>query len=118
MSKKQGKTKMIDVARAVADVAEYDRQAVTVFNDVMHEFSEALGVSVPTADKPNEPPNYSSHRENQPRARARTFASKPCTLCTELRAKDTNFTRVYASRGNTRYCRCAYCGNTWKDSDS
>ena len=53
----------------------------------------------------------------QPRARSRTFTAKPCTLCTALRGKDTNFTRVYATRDRVRYCKCTYCNNTWKDSD-
>lgn len=100
MSKRRGETKMVDVARAVADVAEYDRQAVTVFNDVMQEFSEAASVHAP---------------KNQPRARSRTFIAKPCTLCTALRGQDTNYTRVYATRETARYCKCDYCGNTWKD---
>lgn len=55
---------------------------------------------------------------SEPRARSRTFTAKPCTLCANLREKDSNFTRVFATRGNVRYCRCHYCGNTWKDSDS
>lgn len=54
----------------------------------------------------------------QPRARSRTFTAKPCTACTSIREPDTNFTRVFATRGNVRYCRCHYCGNTWKDSDA
>ena len=51
----------------------------------------------------------------QPRARSRTFIAKPCTLCTALRPPNTNYTRVYASRETARYCKCSYCGNTWKD---
>ncbi len=54
----------------------------------------------------------------EPRARSRTFTAKPCTVCTSIREPDTNFTRVFATRGNVRYCRCHFCGNTWKDSDS
>ena len=78
---------------------------------------DALAIPLPSMDEMNEPEKYSSYRENQPRARSRTFIAKPCTLCTALRGKDTNFTRVYASRGNVRYCKCHYCNNTWKDSD-
>lgn len=61
---------------------------------------------------------------HQPRARSRTFIAKPCSACVGIRqldptvGKDDNFTRVFATRGNVRYCRCHYCGNTWKDSDS
>ena len=72
---------------------------------------------LPSMDEMNEPEKYSSYRENQPRARSRTFIAKPCTLCTALRGKDTNYTRVYATRDSVRYCRCEYCNNTWKDSD-
>jgi len=54
----------------------------------------------------------------EPRARSRTFTAKPCAACEALREPDTNFTRVFATRGNIRYCRCHYCGNTWKDSDT
>ena len=60
---------------------------------------------------------------DQPRARSRTFTAKQCTSCTALRAAngidtEDNFTRVIATRGNVLYCRCHYCGNTWKDSDA
>lgn len=60
---------------------------------------------------------------SQPRARSRTFTAKQCTACTAIRLQDAatkpedNFSRVIATRGNIRYCRCYYCGNTWKDSD-
>jgi len=97
MSKKRGETKMPDVVRAVADVA--------------------LGVAVSTAEEMNEPLKYSSHRENQPRPRSRTFTAKPCSVCAALREPDTNFTRVYATRDSVRYCKCTFCNNTWKDSD-
>jgi hypothetical protein len=55
---------------------------------------------------------------NPPRARSRTFTAKPCTECEALREPATNFTRVFATRGNIRYCRCHFCGNTWKDSEA
>lgn len=122
MSKKRGETKMVDVMRAVADVAEYDRIAATVPNDVIREVASGFGVPKQILG-PNESTNYSSYRADvaitkQPRARSRTFVAKPCSVCQALREPDTNFTRVYASRGNVRYCRCSFCNNTWKDSDS
>lgn len=49
-------------------------------------------------------------------ARSKTFTARPCTSCEALRQSGTNYTRVYATRGNVRYCRCHYCGNTWKDT--
>ncbi len=60
---------------------------------------------------------------NNPRPRSRTFTAKQCTACTARRAAlgidpAANFTRVYATRGDVRYCRCYHCGNEWKDSDA
>lgn len=61
-------------------------------------------------------------RPNEPVPRVRTFSAKPCSVCTALReskedAKGKNFTRVYGTVGNVRYCRCDFCGNTWKDTE-
>ena len=103
MSRKRGETKMVDVARAVADVAEYDRIAATVPSNVIKEFADALGVSATVAVTA------------QPRARSRTFVARPCSVCQALREPNTNYTRVYATRETARYCKCDYCGNTWKD---
>lgn len=102
MSKNRGETKMV----------EYEAAA-----KLCEPLANALGVEVPTQREMCEPVPFSSYRENQPRERSRTFVAKPCTLCTALRGPATNFTRVYASRGNVRYCKCHYCNNTWKDSD-
>ena len=98
MSKKRCETKMVEsIADAVLVMSADDTK------DMVHELCK--------------PVPFASYAHNQPRARSRTFIAKPCTLCTALREPDTNFTRVYASRGNIRYCRCSYCNNTWKDSD-
>lgn len=50
--------------------------------------------------------------------RTRNFTAKPCPACIADRPADSNFSRVFATRGKVRYCRCGYCGHTWKDSDS
>lgn len=50
--------------------------------------------------------------------RTRNFTAKPCPACVADRPADSNFSRVFATRGKVRYCRCGYCGHTWKDSDS
>lgn len=55
---------------------------------------------------------------SEPRARSRNFTAKPCPACVADRPADSNFSRVFATRGKVRYCRCGYCGHTWKDSDS
>lgn len=49
----------------------------------------------------------------------RQYAPPPCHHCANVREQDTNYTRVYKTeRGAesvTRYCRCGFCGETWKD---
>ena len=55
---------------------------------------------------------------SNPRARSRNFTAKPCPACVADRPAGSNFSRVFATRGKVRYCRCGYCGHTWKDSDS
>ncbi len=103
-SNKRGETKMIDVVRSINQIDEYNA-AESVADDVLIEVT-----AIVTGEKP--------------RARVRTFIAKPCSLCASVREQDKtinkadNFTRVFATRGNIRYCRCHYCGNTWKDSDS
>ena len=109
MSKKRGETKMTDVAVPTA------------------KWEKLLKLNTePTLDTiiDNEVQSIRSDKENriltalaQPRPRSRTFTAKPCSVCQALREPNTNFTRVYASRGNIRYCRCSFCNNTWKDSD-
>lgn len=103
MSKKRGETKMMDVMRAVADVAEYEAKSL-IADHVVEAVGRLVVCDVAKVIMPD-----------RPRARSRTFVAKPCSVCQALREPDTNFTRVYASRGNIRYCRCSYCGNTWKD---
>jgi hypothetical protein len=91
MSKKRGETKMIKVMPTIVACPQQMESASKLLGGVNMSIS--------------------------PRARSRTFVAKPCSVCQALREPDTNFTRVYASRGNIRYCRCSFCNNTWKDSD-
>ena len=54
-----------------------------------------------------------------PKPRVTSFVAGDCTACTALREQDPNakgksFSRVYATVGRTRYCKCGYCVNTWK----
>lgn len=58
-------------------------------------------------------------RTVDPKPRATSFVARDCTACTAIRdsdpkAKGKSFSRVYATVGRTRYCKCGYCGNTWK----
>jgi len=95
---------MIDVVRAVNQIDEFKAN-----ESVADQVVDLVSVIVTGL--------------SQPRARSRTFTAKQCTACTARRKDDPtvktddNFTRVFATRGNIRYCRCHYCGNTWKDSD-
>jgi hypothetical protein len=49
----------------------------------------------------------------------RLYAPRPCSMCTALRPKGTNYTRVYGHGRDdnkiVRYCRCGFCGHTFKD---
>ena len=50
----------------------------------------------------------------------RRFTPRDCSLCTENRKRSgmegKSFTQVYGQAGNLRYCRCKFCGNSWKES--
>jgi hypothetical protein len=63
------------------------------------------------------------HEAEVPKPRVTSFVARDCSLCTALRELDSNakgksFSRVYATVGRTRYCKCGYCGNTWKQVDA
>jgi hypothetical protein len=53
-----------------------------------------------------------------PKPRVTEFVPPPCNACSAVRPDGENHSRVYATnRGNstiTRYCRCGFCGNTYK----
>lgn len=64
-----------------------------------------------------------THPIQQPKPRVTSFVARDCTSCTALRdsdekAKGRSFSRVYATVGRTRYCKCGYCGNTWKQIET
>lgn len=48
----------------------------------------------------------------------RRFTPRACTSCTALRPANTNYSRVYVTRGTVRYCKCDFCGNTWSQEAS
>jgi hypothetical protein len=55
----------------------------------------------------------------EPKPRNTSFVAAPCSLCQSLRdsseeSKGKSYSRVYATVGKVRYCKCGYCGNTWK----
>lgn len=54
--------------------------------------------------------------------RVTSFVARDCVSCTALRESDPetkgkSFSRVYAKSGRTRYCKCGYCGATWKQAE-
>lgn len=44
---------------------------------------------------------------------AREFEARPCSSCQAIRPHGTNYSRVYCTRGNIRYCKCHFCNHTW-----
>lgn len=58
--------------------------------------------------------------DERPKPRVTTFVPRDCTSCPALRDADPvnaglSFSRVYSTQGRTRYCKCGYCGATWKE---
>lgn len=45
---------------------------------------------------------------------ARRFVPNDCTMCREVRPKGKTYSYVYWSGRNVRYCKCGFCGHTWK----
>ena len=56
--------------------------------------------------------------EQLSKPRVTDFVPPACSACSAIRPDGENHSRVYATnRGNstiTRYCRCGFCGNTYK----
>jgi hypothetical protein len=52
--------------------------------------------------------------------RVTSFVPRPCSDCQRLRELDEKIkgkscSRVYSTQGRTRYCKCGFCGATWKE---
>jgi formate dehydrogenase maturation protein FdhE len=68
----------------------------------------------------------SKNNQRQPQAKPkqqtepieRTYSPPPCCSCESHRPKQSNYTRVYKTQREEgsiiRYCRCSFCGETWK----
>lgn len=55
------------------------------------------------------------HVQTKPEPVARVkFVPSDCSMCTEYRPKDKCYARVYHTAGSIRYCKCDFCGHTWK----
>ena len=46
-------------------------------------------------------------------AKPREFEARPCSSCQAIRPHGKNYSRVYCTRGNIRYCKCHFCNHTW-----
>ncbi len=56
-----------------------------------------------------------------PKPRVTSFVAAPCSSCQALRDSDDkangkSYSRVYGTVERVRYCRCDYCGSTWKQT--
>lgn len=53
--------------------------------------------------------------------KARRYCPPACSQCTALRPTGKDYTEVYRTTREDgyifRYCKCGYCGNTFKDSE-
>lgn len=52
--------------------------------------------------------------------RVTSFVPMPCGRCQRLRdldekVKGKSCSRVYSTQSRTRYCKCGFCGATWKE---
>jgi hypothetical protein len=61
-----------------------------------------------------------SEDAEKPKPRVTTFVPKDCASCPALRAANEetagkSFSRVVSTQGRTRYCKCGFCGVTWKE---
>ena len=57
---------------------------------------------------------------DKPKARVTSFVPRACSACDAFRKADAEIdgkscSRVYSTQGRTRYCKCGYCGITWKE---
>lgn len=76
--------------------------------------------------RPQSPPEQVATEEVEPKPdppkerkpRVTSFVPAPCSSCTSLREDGSNYSRVYSThRGSgavVRYCKCDFCGNTFK----
>jgi hypothetical protein len=58
--------------------------------------------------------------EGTPAVKAKRYSPPACCMCTAVRPPNTNYTEVVTVRkeyGYTvRYCKCRFCGGTFKDA--
>lgn len=81
---------------------------MTKARQVKNEMASAV---VDMSDQPEIKRPIEVSRPMEPRA----YTPKPCSVCVAIRPTGQSFTVVYATRGVARYCRCRYCGSTWKE---
>lgn len=60
----------------------------------------------------------SRQQDDRLELRPRSFVPRACSCCQADRPPGTSYSKVYATKGRIRYCRCHYCGNTWTQAVS
>lgn len=94
-------------------------EASTAFNGCRHgsdrNVLEAASTGEAKMSKRNKKPIASSV---VPQVKPRAFVPRPCTACENDRPHGKNYSKVYSVHGNVRYCRCGFCGHTWKQIPS
>ena len=50
-----------------------------------------------------------------PKPRITSYVAPPCSACSAMRPEGENHSRVMSTHGRIRYCKCGFCGNTFKD---
>lgn len=62
--------------------------------------------------------NRQQQQEQPSEPRRTDFVAPGCPACESIREPGTNYSRVYSTSRTTqavyRYCKCGYCGHTWK----
>lgn len=68
---------------------------------------------------PEPEPPIEQSPEVQVDLKPRRYSPPQCSACTALRQPNVDYTSVYSIRRDgeyiVRYCRCGFCGNTFKD---
>ena len=81
---------------------------------------ESLQANVMESPKSEQADGSTLSESVKPKARVTSFVPMACTACQRLRDLDEEIkgkscSRVYSTQGRTRYCKCGFCGVTWKE---
>ena len=111
------KGKAMGKPRKMRDSRLDDMSDARVIAPIDHEPVETV------TEQPDETVVISGECETMevPLPKARRYSPPSCSACTALRPEGKDFTEVYSTKREGeyvfRYCRCKFCGNTFKDSE-